>query len=357
MKSNISALGNLLLLVVALVLGTLPCRAAAPVGNYDLDLGDKVLYWDFSGEYDETIDVDGIPLRTQYSLNVDSKGKISGSGTVTASGYIKGNYIRLNGDIITAGTITTSGRVIRGALTQKMSGSASVDGYYGTFKGSMSIMCELNQDSNMLVGFHSGSMTGKVNGKSETVKWPKTAFLMQLPEDAKLKIDIDLIQLATDAKGKITGTFGDLYDGEVYGTVTGTYAATTGVSKLTLKGNKDNSGVSFVGTGTLAAGEVDVHDFSGTAFGQTLKLSPPKISKQPANVKVKPGVTTARFTVKATGSGTLSYQWYKEGVAITGKTTSVLDLTESSVAAGNYSVLVSSSSGGKVMSNVAKLTP
>src|SRR5205823_8960798 len=47
--------------------------------------------------------------------------------------------------------------------------------------------------------------------------------------------------------------------------------------------------------------------------------APPSITTQPANKTVNPG-ETAKFSVRATGTAPLSYQWRKNGVNITGAT-------------------------------------
>ncbi len=82
--------------------------------------------------------------------------------------------------------------------------------------------------------------------------------------------------------------------------------------------------------------------------------TPLAISVQPVGLSAQPG-QTALFAVAASGSGTLSYQWFREGVAITGATQPVLRLTALAAAdAGNYSVTVSNAQGS-VSSNAAGL--
>src|SRR5436190_16124405 len=83
---------------------------------------------------------------------------------------------------------------------------------------------------------------------------------------------------------------------------------------------------------------------------------PPSITTQPANKTVNPG-ETATFSVTATGSTPLSYQWRKNGANITGATSRSYT-TPATTAADNgslYSVVVSNS-GGSVTSHNATLT-
>jgi hypothetical protein len=81
----------------------------------------------------------------------------------------------------------------------------------------------------------------------------------------------------------------------------------------------------------------------------------PSITGQPASVTVTAGAS-ASFSVTATGTAPLTYQWQKGGVAISGATSSSYSIS-STVAgdAGNYTVVVGNS-GGSVTSSVATLT-
>ena len=100
-----------------------------------------------------------------------------------------------------------------------------------------------------------------------------------------------------------------------------------------------------------------------TSSSATLTVNPavvaPAITVQPAAYTVTAG-QTATFSVTATGSGTLSYQWKKNGTNITGGTgaTSNTYTTPAMGFAGNgavYSVVVSNNAGS-VTSSSARLT-
>ncbi len=70
----------------------------------------------------------------------------------------------------------------------------------------------------------------------------------------------------------------------------------------------------------------------------------PQITAPPLAAATSAG-GTATFTVSATGSGALSYQWQKDGVAIPGATTATLTLSSVQGAdAGSYRVVVSNGS-------------
>ena len=107
---------------------------------------------------------------------------------------------------------------------------------------------------------------------------------------------------------------------------------------------------------------VVVSNSAGTVTSSSATLTvnvPPAITVQPAAYTVTAG-QTATFSVTATGSGTLSYQWKKNGTNITGGTgaTSNTYTTPAMGYAGNgavYSVVVSNNAGS-VTSSTATLT-
>ena len=83
----------------------------------------------------------------------------------------------------------------------------------------------------------------------------------------------------------------------------------------------------------------------------TVLTFPPAIIIQPANQTVSAG-TTALFTVTASGSPPLIYQWFLETNAITGGTNSSLVLNNvQPTQVGNYSVVVSNAYGTAASSN------
>ena len=111
-----------------------------------------------------------------------------------------------------------------------------------------------------------------------------------------------------------------------------------------------DSGAQFTVTVTNAYGSV-------TSNAATLTVNvPPTISGQPASQTVVVG-QTATFSVTATGTGTLAYQWKKNSVAISGATSSSYT-TPATLATDNgatFAVTITSASGS-VTSNAATLT-
>jgi hypothetical protein len=82
----------------------------------------------------------------------------------------------------------------------------------------------------------------------------------------------------------------------------------------------------------------------------------PSITSQPKSDTVTAG-QNATFSVTATGTSPLSYQWYKNGTAISGATSSSYTLTNVQAAdAGPYTVTVSNGTLPNAASNGAMLT-
>jgi len=94
-------------------------------------------------------------------------------------------------------------------------------------------------------------------------------------------------------------------------------------------------------------------EWFGQTFSTTISVisAGPNITTQPASQTVNPG-TTVQFTIAATGTGTLTYQWRKDGVnlsnggKISGATSTTLTVSSAQqTEVGNYSVAVTDSRG------------
>jgi Ig-like domain-containing protein/immunoglobulin I-set domain protein len=117
-----------------------------------------------------------------------------------------------------------------------------------------------------------------------------------------------------------TGTGPFSYQWYVNGTaVTGA----TSASYTTPAAASTDSGSVFTVTVTNASGTVTSNPATLTVAADSTTVNPdaPLIVTQPANQTVTVG-QTATFSVTATGAATLTYQWYKGGVAIGGATSS-----------------------------------
>ena len=89
--------------------------------------------------------------------------------------------------------------------------------------------------------------------------------------------------------------------------------------------------------------KIYIGDIGSIRVGQV--ASPPVINSQPMSTSQSVGYS-ATLSVSATGVGTLSYQWYKNGAAIVGATSSSLTFSSLSLTdSGTYSVTISNTYG------------
>ena len=152
------------------------------------------------------------------------------------------------------------------------------------------------------------------------------------------------------------------------GTVTTFTVVASGTAPLSYQWKKDGSAVSGASSATLTLASAQPTDAgtytvvvsntagSITSSGAALTVNvPPSISTQPTAVTVTTG-SPASFSVVASGTAPLFYQWKKDGVVLAGATSSSLAFaTALGTDAGAYTVLVSNVAG-LATSHAATLT-
>src|SRR6202044_1808680 len=113
----------------------------------------------------------------------------------------------------------------------------------------------------------------------------------------------------------------------------------------------------ILGVVTILAVILGLLNVGGCAGGfEGAKPQPPLIVTQPGNQAVKVG-QTATFSVTATGTGPLTYQWYVNGVPISGATSSTYTTPPTTVGqSGSVYTVTVSNSVGSVTSGPATLT-
>ena len=88
----------------------------------------------------------------------------------------------------------------------------------------------------------------------------------------------------------------------------------------------------------------------------TVTLAQPTITSQPASITITEG-QPANFSITATGSGTLTYQWLRNGTNISGATSATYSLPAPTITdSGAVFSCVVSNSAGSVTSANATLT-
>lgn len=167
----------------------------------------------------------------------------------------------------------------------------------------------------------------------------------------------------------------------VISSVTGTQTATEGSSatftavasgtSISYQWFKDGTAISGATAATYTISSVKIADTgsytvtvtnsAGSVTGSAVKLTvmalvtAPVITSGPASGTATVG-NSVTFNTTATGSGTLSYQWNKEGKAISGATSASFTLNSAQLSdSGSYTVTVSNA-GGSVTSSAATLT-
>ena len=142
----------------------------------------------------------------------------------------------------------------------------------------------------------------------------------------------------------------------------------SGTAPLNFQWLKNGAPISGASSNVLTLTAVTTNDATGysvvitnivgnvTSSSATLTvLVPPTIVTQPTSVTAVAG-SNVSFTVAAGGSGTLTYQWLKNGVNISGATSATLTLANvSATNAANYSVVVGNTASS-VTSSTATLT-
>lgn len=158
-----------------------------------------------------------------------------------------------------------------------------------------------------------------------------------------------------------TGTLASQCDGSTVYQLTGGSPAGGSYSGPGVSGTNFNATAAGVGTHTITYSYTDAKGCSASATNSITVNAKTVITTQPLDQTVCSG-STVGFTVTATGSGTLTYQWKKDGINLTdgsnisGSTTSTL--TDSNVGtsdAGNYTCTVTGTCSSAT-SNPAKLS-
>jgi hypothetical protein len=94
---------------------------------------------------------------------------------------------------------------------------------------------------------------------------------------------------------------------------------------------------------------------NGTGAGGGTTQNPPQVTTHPQSQNVASG-STVIFTVAATGTGPLTYKWYRNGVPISGATSATYSFTASTTQDGNVFDCLVSNGIGAVLSNPATLS-
>jgi hypothetical protein len=226
------------------------------------------------------------------------------------------------------------------AITGATSSSYTTPAAASTANGSVFTVTVSNASGTVT----SNPATLTVSAGSTTVN-PNAPLIITQPANQTVAVG-QTATFSVTATGSATLTYQWFKGGvAISGATSSTYTTPATVS--------GDSGSLFTVTVTNSFGTVTSNPATLTVT--TAAATPPIITKEPASQTIAVG-QTATFTVVATGTPTLTYQWYKGGVLIAGATSSSYTTpVATSVGTSQYNVIVSNSVGSAT-SNMATLT-
>jgi hypothetical protein len=214
--------------------------------------------WDVSGSYSgELFDLD-----IDYTVTLDTGGKITGTGDVTGTLYIEKYdvYVDIDMTVNITGSVSQKNGVCLVKLNIKAKGTASYDG--GTYNASASetITAEIDPASKEM----SGTVKAKVSSRGYSAS-DTDSFLVSLPDADMNGTSTLTINYSGDKKLSGDGTLlisnGDIYDF----IAKGSYNEKKDETTLTLKGDKNTLTIKIDG----ASGEIK--SLKGKVLGQKLE--------------------------------------------------------------------------------------
>lgn len=323
-RTHMKTFANTLLVILLLALS--PAVRGAPIadGTYQATFtsanGDLFIF-DLTGSYKQdltpenrakidqaiadaldAIGVEGVELTLidsllgnvtlNYNLQMDSKGRFTGQGTITAGvarpDTITGSIV-VNIGVTINGSLKTSGKVTRLKANVKLAGDATVALTYGILQVSGSATVKAPVKLELSVSGSSGRITGKASGRV-TGAFPEfrkkrswsfnESVSLTMPKSMtggwNLLVNLTHFNKNYSGNGAIT-----LYNGlTIPMSVTGKYSDKTGLSTLTLKGQDLFSGAKLVISGLRASDNPQdssflyAADYVANIMGQMFKTRP-----------------------------------------------------------------------------------
>jgi hypothetical protein len=236
----------------------LPDAVGSETYTYNFDGQPYMGVWDVSGTYSgELFDLD-----VDYTVTLDTGGKITGTGDVTGTLYIEKYDVDVDVEMTCniTGSVSQKNGVCLVKLNIKGRGTASFEG--GTYNASASetITAEIDPESKEISGTVKAKASSKGYSESGT-----DSFLVPLPDADMNGTSTLTINYSGDKKLSGDGTLlisnGDSYDF----IAKGSYNAKKDESSLTLKGGKNTLTIKIDG----ASGEIK--SLTGKVLGQQLK--------------------------------------------------------------------------------------
>jgi hypothetical protein len=200
-------------------------------------------------------------------------------------------------------------------------------------------------------------ISGSYHGKLTPDTWHRIALVVDLEQTDATKKYLNYID------GAFVGNSGLGADGAPGGRFS-VYPASSGNPSWILSDNDGETAPGYVNSiqfHDVALSAADIFALGGPSAAGIPSTIPVLtnlvVTVTPTNQDNVVGMTGNHFSAAAVGSGTLSYQWYRNGVTVLGQTTSVLRLTDVQLTnAGSYTVVVGNGLQSATSSPPAVLT-
>jgi hypothetical protein len=273
-KVTLAAVAGITLLVNAPV-----ALADMASGTYNINGGSYVPVWDISGEYPSDIaDFGAMDLLIVQLPN----GKFSGTGDFSAVGYYDDVDMDISGSSAALGTVSGPSHNPKVSMGLGVAGSGTVEGYaVSKFTVSMKLNMDIDTNNDWLIGNGSAKISitlqNPYNGRwvTRSGSEPMHGVENSLPAnvDGNWNLTLNVVPNGT----KYTGTANVVTSpgSSVDFVVTGTYAAKTDVSTITLKGTGWGAGTSLTLVVSTTGPNLIIHSMKGKLFGQTITYKTP----------------------------------------------------------------------------------
>lgn len=299
-------------------------------------------------------------LARPYLLRLNSNGAIDATFSPGLNGTVNSIAVQSDGRIVVGGAFTTVGGTARNRIARLVATGALDAGFDpGAGANDEVVTLALQADGKILAGGDFTSFAGQSRTRvvrllttgavdpafSTTAAANATVLSVAVQSDGSLMIGGSFTLMNGVARVRLARLNAD-------GTLDASFDPGTGA-------NKDVRTLLPRSDGTLFLGGL-FDQYQSAPANEIVAVAGVAVStaftRAPAAFTVNAG-GTARFVSEATGTGALSYQWFKDGVAIAGATESTLTLTNASAAnQGSYTLQVTSSTGSVVTSSGAALT-
>lgn len=294
-----------------------------------------------------------------YLLRLNVNGSLDATFAPALNGTVNSLAVQADGRIVIGGAFTTVGGTARNRVARLLASGAIDPGFDPGAGGNDEVVTlALQADGKIVAGGDFTSFAGL--NRTRIVRLLAAGTIDPAFSTAAANATVLSVAVQTDGTLMIGGAFtamngiarARLARLNADGTLDASFDPGAGA-------NKDVRALLPRSDGTLYLGGL-FDQYQGAATNEVVAVAgvamPTTIVRAPVAFTVNAG-GTALFVAEATGSGVLTYQWFKDGTAIPGATESTLTLANASAAnQGSYTLQVNSSTGNVTTSTGAALT-